>query len=236
MRLLAERDKLKNAGTPPNDPTLNAIEEQINAKSPKYQLEQERAEKFPKVTAAYERFVEQSGLSTKEAKKALMLITGTTNLKDARFAVLDNEFSIRGYGSKIAETRPGSDVNELKGLLLSIGGRVFVDTLGVMKASSPTGSAGVGSVSDIEGQKFTFAQGALDWMSPRATAETLIGLIDAVDSVTAAQKKALMSAFPTLGVDYFKEIDINAGKGGVGNGGAIDGAPVADYDLYGKKK
>jgi hypothetical protein len=108
---------------------------------------------------------------------------------------------------------------------------VFVDTLGAMKASSPTGSTGVGSVSDIEGQKFTFAKGALDWMSPRATAETLIGLIDTVDSVTAAQKKALMSAFPTLGADYFKEIDINAGRGGVGNGGAINGAPVAEYDL-----
>jgi hypothetical protein len=236
VKLFAEKDRLIAAGTPPNDPTVRAIDEQINEKSPTFKLERERAEKFPKVIAGYERFVQQSGLSTKEAKQALMLMTGKENIKDARQAVLDNEFSIRGYSSKIAETRPGSDVNELKNLLLSIGGRVFVDTLGVMKASSPTGSTGVGSVSDIEGQKFTFAKGALDWMSPRATAETLIGLIDTVDSVTAAQEKALMSAFPTLGADYFKEIDINAGKGGVGNGGAIDGAPVADYDLFGKKK
>jgi hypothetical protein len=240
QRLFAARAKLEQDPNLQNDATkraeLKVIKEQIDEKTPSYKREKERAEKFPKVTAAYERFVEQSGLSTKEAKKALMLMTGTKDMKAARRAVVDKEFAITGYGSKIAELRPGSDVNTLKALLLSIGGRVFVDTLGVMKASSPTGSAGVGSVSDIEGQKFTFAKGALDWMAPDATAQTLIGLIDTVDSVTVKQRKALMSAFPTLGVDYFKEININAGRGGVGNGGVVNDPPVADYDLYGKKK
>ena len=240
QRLFSAKAKLEQDPNLQNDATkraeLKVINEQIDEKTPSYKREKERAEKFPKVTAAYERFVEQSGLSTKEAKKALMLMTGTKDMESARKAVLDKEFSIEGFGSKIGELRPGSDVNTLKALLMSIGGRVFVDTLGVMKASSPTGSAGVGSVSDIEGQKFTFAKGALDWMAPSATAETLIGLIDTVDSVTVKQRKALTSAFPTLGVDYFKEIDINAGRGGVGNGGVVNDAPAADYDLYGKKK
>jgi hypothetical protein len=235
VKLFAERDRLMAAGTPPNDPTVRAIEEQINEKSPTFKLERERAEKFPKATAAYERFVAQSGLSTKEAKKALMLMTGTTDVVAAKKAVLDKKFAITGFGSKIGELRPGSNVNELKGLLMSIGGRVFTDTLAVMKASSPTGSTGVGSVSDVEGQKFTFAQGALDWTAPEATATTLIGLIDAVDSVTAKQEKALMKAFPTLSVDYFKEINIDAGNGGVGNGGVINGARAPEYDLNGNK-
>ena len=235
VKLFAEKDRLIAAGTPLNDPTVKAIDEQINEKSPTFKLERERAEKFPKATAAYERFVAQSGLSTKEAKKALMLMTGTTDVVAAKQAVLDKKFAITGVGSRIGEMNPGSSVNELKGLLMSIGGRVFVDTLAVMKASSPTGSTGVGSVSDVEGQKFTFAQGALDWTAPEATATTLIGLIDAVDSVTAKQEKALMKAFPTLSVDYFKEININAGNGGVGNGGVINGAPRPGYDLNGNK-
>lgn len=216
VRLFAERDRLEASGARPDNPALLAINEQINQKSPAYKLEQERAIKFPKAVASYESFLEKSKLQIRDVKAALVLLTGKTNIEDAKKAILNKEFNIEGYSSKIAETRPGSSVNELKELLTAIGGRVFLDTFAEMKMNSPTGSAQMGALSDAEGQKITFSKGALDWKAPQTTGNTLVGLLEGMQSVRASQRKALSLAFPTLGERYASPDDavVVPGDGG----------------------
>ena len=216
VKLFAEKDRLIANGAKPNDPALLAVDEQINEKSPAYKLEQERILKFPKAMASYEAFLDKSKLQIRDAKAALVLLTGKTNIEDAKKAILAKKFNIEGYGSKIAESRPGSSVNELKQLLIAIGGRVFLDTFQEMKTNSPTGSAQMGALSDIEGQKITFSKGALDWMAPQTTGNTLVGLIEGMQTVRAQQRKAVSLAFPTLGKDYASPEDkgVTVGDGG----------------------
>ena len=216
VKLFAERDRLLDEGKGEDDKQVKLITEQINQKSPAYKLEQERSIKFPKAVASYESFLEKSKLQIRDAKAALVLLTGKTNIEDAKKAILEKDFNISGYGSKIAETRPGSSVNELKELLTAIGGRVFLDTFQEMKTNSPTGSAQMGALSDIEGQKITFSKGALDWKAPQTTGNTLVGLIEGMQSVRASQRKALSLAFPTLGESYASPADevVVPGNGG----------------------
>lgn len=206
VKMYAEVNKLEKEANPKNIPMINALKEQINQKSPSFILQQERVEKFPKALASYDAFLKKSELQIRDAQKALFLITGEDDIEAAKKAITNKQFKISGYTSKLGLLRPGSPVIELKELLTSVGGRVFTDTLQEMKMNSPTGSAGMGSLSDAEGQKITFSQGALNWEAPEATANTLVGIIEGMQSVRASQRKALSSAFPTLGKEYAEPV------------------------------
>tara|TARA_R110000823_G_scaffold289762_1_gene408083 strand:+ start:179 stop:1933 length:1755 start_codon:yes stop_codon:yes gene_type:complete len=229
VKMYAELNKLEAEANPKNIPMINALKEQINQKSPSFILQQERVEKFPKAVASYDAFLKKSELQIRDAQKALFLITGEEDIEAAKKAITKKEFKIQGLTSKIGLLRPGSPVIELKELLTAVGGRVFLDTFQEMKMNSPTGSAGMGALSDIEGEKITFSKGALNWEAPEATANTLVGIIEGMQSVRASQRKALSLAFPTLGKDYVSPDNETVGK--------RDGSVVVDrplYDLEGK--
>jgi hypothetical protein len=202
-KLIQDLDNLAKQNVPKNDPRVKAIETEINNENPEYVAEQDRIKKFVPAVAAFETFNRQALSLEKDAKKALMLLTGEKTFLDAEKAVLQKSFSTFTAGSLSAlmQFTPGSNRNELDAILTRIGGKAMLDALSELKAASPTGASGMGALNETEGNALRFQEGALDANAPQTTAATLLDLIKNTNSVINSQLDAFKAAFPTRGQD-----------------------------------
>jgi len=202
-KLIQDLDNLAKQNVPKNDPRVKAIETEINNENPEYVAEQDRIQKFVPAVAAFETFNRQALSLEKDAKKALMLLTGEKTFLAAEKAVLQKSFSTFTSGSlsMLMQFTPGSDRNELDAILTRIGGKAMLDALSELKAASPTGASGMGALNETEGNALRFQEGALDANAPQTTAATLIDLIKNTNSVINSQLDAFKAAFPTRGED-----------------------------------
>ena len=239
-KLIRDKDSLEAQGVPSDDPRVLALQASINAENPDYVAQQDRIQKFAPAVAAFETFNRQAVTLEADAKKALMLITGTKTYLDAKNAVVNKEFSTwtSGTGSFYGQLKPGSVRKELEVILTRIGGKAMLDGLATLKASSPNGSSSLGALNQTEGDALRFQEGGLDASAPQTTSQTLINLIDGTNSVIDSQIKAFRAAFPTLGKDIVaiypsnKDGDTGGGDTGGGDTGAGEG-DVEDFDLNG---
>jgi hypothetical protein len=202
-KLLQDRNALIVGGKPENSPEIKALDAQINNENPQWVASQERVAKYAPAVNAFDQFNAQALGMHNDAKKALMLLTNETTYKKALKAVADKDFNwtLTGASAYISEMRGGSDINEINAILTRIGGKAMIDALASLKAASPTGASGMGALNKTEGDALRFQAGALDVKAPQTTAQTLIGLINATDSVITSQADAFKAAFPNLGVD-----------------------------------
>ena len=202
-KLIQDLGQLTEQGIPENDPRVKSLQAEINNENPEYVAEQDRIQKFVPAVTAFEAFNRQALSLENDAKKALMLLTGTTTFKAAEEAVTDKSFSTftSGTMSALMQFKPGSDRNELDAILTRIGGKAMLDALSELKAASPTGASGMGALNETEGKALKFQEGALDANAPQTTATTLIDLIKNTNSVINSQLNAFKNAFPTRGVN-----------------------------------
>lgn len=202
-KLIQDLDNLKNNNVPDTDPRVKALQTEINNENPEYVAEQDRIQKFVPAVAAFETFNRQALSLEKDAKKALMLLTGEKTFKAAKEAAADKSFSTftSGLFSGAMGLYRGSDRNELDAILTRIGGKAMLDALSALKSASPTGASGMGALNETEGNALRFQEGALDSSAPQTTAATLIDLIENTDSIINSQLNAFKSAFPTRGVN-----------------------------------
>ena len=202
-KLIQDLQNLKNNNVPDTDPRVKALQIEINNENPEYVAEQDRIQKFVPAVAAFETFNRQALSLVKDAKKALMLLTGENTFKAAKEAAADKSFSTftSGLLSGAMGLYRGSDRNELDAILTRIGGKAMLDALSALKSASPTGASGMGALNETEGNALRFQEGALDSSAPQTTAATLIDLIENTDSIINSQLNAFKSAFPTRGVN-----------------------------------
>jgi hypothetical protein len=69
------------------------------------------------------------------------------------------------------------------------------DALATMKANSPTGASGMGTITDKDASLLQAVEGSLGLASPLSTARTLIQVIDQTPGVIEGQRAAFNSAF-----------------------------------------
>tara|TARA_R110000737_G_scaffold264344_2_gene272233 strand:- start:603 stop:2375 length:1773 start_codon:yes stop_codon:yes gene_type:complete len=202
-KLIQDLDNLAKQNVSKNDPRVQAIQTEINNENPEYVAEEDRIQKFVPAVAAFETFNRQALSLEKDAKKALMLLTGEKTFLDAEKAAVQKSFSTYTSGSLSAlmQFTPGSDRNELDAILTRIGGKAMLDALSELKAASPTGASGMGALNETEGNALRFQEGALDANAPQTTSATLIDLIKNTNSVINSQLDAFKAAFPTRGED-----------------------------------
>jgi hypothetical protein len=202
-KLIQDLDNLANQNVPRNDPRVQALQTEINNENPEYVAEQDRIQKFVPALTAFETFNRQALSLEKDAKKALMLLTGEKTFEAAKIAAADKSFSTftSGLFSGAMGLYRGSDRNELDAILKRIGGKAMIDALSELKASSPTGASGMGALNQTEGDALRFQEGALDSNAPETTSATLIGLIENTNSIINSQLDAFKAAFPTRGED-----------------------------------
>ena len=202
-KLLQDRKNLTASGSLTTSPEVKAIDAEINNENPEWVASQERVAKFAPAVNAFEQFNTQALGMHNDAKRALMLLTNESTYEKALKAAQDNDFNwtLSGVSAYVSEMRGGSDINEINAILTRIGGKAMIDALASLKAASPTGASGMGALNKTEGDALRFQAGALDVKAPQTTAQTLIGLINATDSVITSQAEAFKAAFPTLGAE-----------------------------------
>lgn len=202
-KLIQDLDNLAKQNVPKTDPRVKAIQTEINNENPEYVAEQDRIQKFVPAVAAFDNFNRRALSLEKDAKKALMLLTGEKTFLAAEKAVENKEFSTftAGSFSMLMQLSPGSDRNELDAILTRIGGKAMLDALSELKAASPTGASGMGALNETEGNALRFQEGALDANAPQTTAATLIDIIKNTNSVINSQLDSFKAAFPTRGED-----------------------------------
>jgi hypothetical protein len=196
-RLYADQQRLQAMGKKPGDPEYDAITNTIKEKDPKFVEDREKALKLAPAQIAMANVERQANSVKTNSEKALMLMTGTGSIEEAKKAVADGNlaFSMTGLAQKAAANYPGSDVAEVDGLLNQIRGNKMLDAMSNLKASSPTGASGLGALSEKEGLVLQSLEGSLSLGSPLSTARTLIQVIDATPSVIDGQRAAFNSAF-----------------------------------------
>jgi len=196
-RLYADEQRLRAMGKREGDPELDAITNTIKEKDPKFVENREKALKFAPAQIALSTVERQANSVKANAEKSLMLMTGEDNIFDAKKAVMDGKFAfgMTGLAQKAAAAYPGSDVAEVDGLLNQIRGNKMMDALNTLKASSPTGASGLGALSEKEGAMLQAVEGSLSLTSPKATAQTLLQIIDSTPSVIEGQRAAFSAAF-----------------------------------------
>ena len=202
-KLFEDLKRMEDSGVPQNDPAHVAIKRQIDKSNPEWVAAEDRKVKWPNASIAFKTFNRQALSLEKDAKQALMYLTGTKTIMEAKKAALNKSFSgwTTGFIGTASSLRGGSDRSELDAILTRIGGKAMLDALAAMKASSPNGASGMGALNETEGNALRFQEGALSSSAPSATASTLVSLIDGTQSVIKNQQIAIIAAFPTLGKD-----------------------------------
>lgn len=229
-KLHSDKQKLEASGKGVGDPAYDAVEAAINDKNPEYQRTLELKSKYPSAVVALDTFTRQAESMRDNAKKAIMMWTGKDSYPDALKAAVDGDFAwfTTGLSMRAAEFDAGSDVNEIKAILMQIGGKQMINALAALKASSPTGASGMGALNETEGKALMFQEGALDIMAPATTIETLIGIVEGTESAIAGQKAAFQSNFNLIRQPTDTDAKAQATSAKISGG-------TPQYDLTGKR-
>jgi len=201
-KLYADKERLVAEGKGPGDPAFDAVDNQINSKNPEFVKQQEKISKFPAAKVALSTFTRQAEQMRDDAKRAIMIWTGTDNWADAQKAAIDEDFALSttGLGQGLGRFMAGSDVNEISSILTRIGGSRMLEALAALKASSPTGASGMGALNETEGKALMFQEGALDIMAPKTTVQSLLSVIENTDTAISNQQLAFDTAFGTVDI------------------------------------
>lgn len=241
-KLHADLEKLAAAGKGPGDQAYDAIKNVINEKNPEYTRALELKNKFPVAKVALDTFTRQAESMRDNAKRAIMLWTGTNKWEDAQKRVDDinagnvpfyeTKYAVgtTGIGMQAALLSSGSDINEIKSILTRIGGKQMLNALAALKAASPTGGSGMGALNETEGKALMFQEGALDIMAPETTIKTLVDLVANTDSAIARQKAAFETSFSVLPQNGDRGQQVTAPQGKAGAPGPkrydLNGNPI----------
>lgn len=117
--------------------------------------------------------VEQGERDLAEAER---IIKGVPDGEQDVGAKLLSLLPVTGFGSGVASNIRGTPAYDLREKLNTVGTNIFTGALAEMRANSPTGGA-LGSVTDVEGEKFSKILGSLD---PGQSKEALLKNIETV--------------------------------------------------------